>query len=252
MKATTPVILNAVKDPDSLRPRTCHWILRFAQNDTLRRVCPGTGSLILILGLLFSVLCPPVRAAAPVELASDLAYLRVHSAVVERETITAALAQPRALVLDLRYPQDERGADETLRQALTGRPAGSRLYVLVSPATPVPVVGVVAANPARLVTLGVKGAKPEPKVVIMQTAEDDRRAYDAHTVGTPLADLISGKMDKERFDEASLVHEFKNGNPDPKPPETGPANTPGASARLTDRVLQRALHLHRALQALKR
>ena len=209
-------------------------------------------TLLFVLCLLSSVLGPLVRAAGPVELASDLAYLRVHSAVVEREAITAALAQSRALVLDLRYPQDERGADETLRQALAGRPADSRLYVLVSPATPVPVVGVVAANPARLVTLGVKGSKPEPKVVILQTAEDDRRAYDAHKAGTSLADLISGKMDKERFDEASLVHEFKNGNPEPKPPEAGPANTPGSPARLTDRVLQRSLHLHRALQALKR
>ncbi len=208
--------------------------------------------LLSVLCILSSVVGPLARAAEPLELASDLAYLRVHSAVVEREAITAALAQSRALVLDLRYPQDERGADETLRQALAGRPIGTRLYVLVSPATPVPVVGVIASNPGRLVTLGVKGSKPEPKVAVLQTVEDDRRAYDAHTGGTSLADLISGKIDKERFDEASLVLGFKNGVPSDRVitlPLAKPGETP---AQVTDRVLQRALHLHRALQALKR
>jgi hypothetical protein len=208
--------------------------------------------LLSILGLLFSGLCLPAQAAEPVELASDLTYLRVHSLVLEREILSATMLKSRALVLDLRYPLDERDAGETLRQELASHPAKPRLYILVSPATPVPVVGAIAGSSVKFVTLGVKGSKPEPKVVIMQTAEDDRRAYDAHKAGTSLADLITGKLDKERFDEASLVHEFKNGNPDPKLPETGPATTPGAPGRLTDRVLQRALHLHRALQALKR
>jgi hypothetical protein len=207
-----------------------------------------------VLGLLFSLFWLPVRAAEPVELASDLGYLRVHSVVLERETLAAALAAPRALVLDLRHPLDERDAGETLRQALAAHPGKPRLYVLVSPATPVPVVGAIAAHSARLVTLGVKGARPEPQVAVLQTAEDDRRAYDAFTQGTPLADLLSGKIEKVRYDEASLVQEFRNGNPDPGPPAARPPQGPAAEppVRLTDRVLQRALHLHRALQALRR
>ncbi len=189
--------------------------------------------------------------AAPevVELGDGLGYVRVHSAVVEREALAAALAQPRALVLDLRYPQDERGADEALRQALAGRATGARLYVLVSPATPVPVVGVVAAQGNRIVTLGVKGARPEPQVGVLQGADDDRRAFDAHTAGTALAELISGKIQKERYDEASLIEEFKHGFSDPKPVVAPSGDTP---PRLTDRVLQRALHLHRAFLALRR
>lgn len=187
-------------------------------------------------------------AARAAELAPDLDYLRVYSAVLERETIAAALAKPRALVLDLRYPQDERGADEALRQAFVHRAPGVRVYVLVSPATPVPLVGVVAADP-KLLTLGVKGARPEPRVGVLQSADDDRRAFDAHTSGTPLADLIAGRIDKERFDEATLVEEFKNGYVERQPL---PSPDTDAEPRLTDRVLQRALHLHRALQALKR
>ena len=186
------------------------------------------------------------------ELSGDLGYLRIHSIVLEREQLVAALAEPRALVLDLRYPLDERDAAETLRAALTHAPARPKLFVLVSPATPVPVVGVVAASPLKLLTLGVKGSRPEPQVVVAQSAADDRRAFDAMAGGTPLADLISGRIEKDRFDEASLVHEFKLGNPDAHPPETGPAKTADTPAKLIDRVLQRAIHLHRALQALKR
>ena len=47
------------------------------------------------------------------------------------------------------------------------------------------------------------------------------------------------------------MKEFKNGNHDARPPE-GNADGTKTPPPLTDRVLQRALHLHRALQALKR
>ena len=208
------------------------------------------GLLITALTLTLSAL--RLSAAEPVELAADLNYLRIHSIVLEREAIASALLKPRALVLDLRYPLDERDAGETLRQELATHPAKPRLYVLVSPATPVPVVGAIASGQPKLVTLGVKGARPEPQVVVLQSAADDRRAFEALTQGTALADLVSGKMDKERYDEAALVLEFKNGVPDPKPPEAGTATAPEKAPRLTDRVLQRARHLHRALQALKR
>jgi len=56
------------------------------------------------------------------------------------------------------------------------------------------------------------------------------------------------------------VHEFKNGHPDAEPPpapDPTAAKPAGDTAKETppvpptDRVLQRALHLHRALLALK-
>jgi hypothetical protein len=211
--------------------------------------------LLVLVCILSSGLCAPARAADVVEIAPDLGYLRVHSIVLEREAIAAALLKPRALVLDLRYPLDERDAGETLRQELSSHPAKPRLYVLVSPATPVPVVGAVAASPARLTTLGVKGARPEPQVVVLQSPADDRRAFEAHTAGAPLADLISGKINKERFDEATLVQEFRLGlSGDRNAGAPASENRPGTEtpARVTDRVLQRALHLHRALHALRR
>jgi hypothetical protein len=253
MRTVTP---NAVKDPAPGPRHAFFWILRFAQNDTLRSARVALFTVFLALSLPLSALRAP--AAELVDLAPDLGYLRVHSIVLEREAIAVALLKSRALVLDLRYPLDERDAGEALRQELSSHPAKPRLYVLVSPATPVPVVGAIAASPARLTTLGVKGARPEPQVVVLQSPADDRRAYEAHTKGTALADLISGKIDKERFDEATLVQEFRLGLPGdrsagPSAAAAEPAAPPAdAPPRITDRVLQRALHLHRALQALRR
>lgn len=213
--------------------------------------------LLPALSVLLSAFSLSVHAADPVDFGPDLGYLRVHSLAIQREAIAEALRQPRVLVLDLRYPADERDAGETLRQLLASPPARLPLLVLVSPATPVPVVGAIASSPVRLLTLGVKDARPGPHVVVEQSAADDRRAYAALATGTALTDLISGKIEKERYDEASLVHEFKNGNPDARPPTPGKVESPAAPEaappeRLTDRVLQRAVHLHRALLALKR
>lgn len=195
-----------------------------------------------------------VAAAASdaIDLAPDLGYLRIHSIVQQQAALTAALQSPRALVLDLRHPVDERDAGELLHQQLANHPAKSRLFILVSPVTPVPVVGAVAASSTPLVTFGVKGSRPTPQVVVEQSPEADRRAFDALATGTTLAALLSGTIEKERFDEASLVHEFKNGHPDAQPTASGEAPATESPDRLTDRVLQRALHLHRALQALKR
>ncbi|MSU45657.1 MAG: hypothetical protein EXS42_00655 [Lacunisphaera sp.] len=94
--------------------------------------------------------------------------------------------------------------------------------------------------------------------MVQTAAAADRRAYDALETGTPLATLISGKVEKDRFDEATLVKEFKNGNPDASPPPLPDptalksAAAPEKLVPLTDRVLQRAVHLHRAGLVLRR
>lgn len=197
--------------------------------------------------LLFSALCPPISATEPIDLGQGLGYVRV-------ESIDAAikpLSSATTLVLDLRHTTATPEALPAFSTALAARAAGSRLYVLVSPAT-APALAAVLKGP--LITLGIKDSLPAPQVVVAQSAEHDQRAYEAHANGTGLAPLLSGKVEKERFDEASLVHEFNQGHPDPQPAPTGrtEGNAANAPERLTDRVLQRAMHLHRALLALKR
>jgi hypothetical protein len=201
---------------------------------------------------LFSVLSllSSVQAAEPVTLDQGLTYLRITSLNQSARDLREALLKPAPLVIDLRYTANEPDAVDALR-ALNSQPAKPTLYILVSPSTPASFTEILTKTSTPLVILGIKGSHPEPEVVVAQSAENDRKAYDALTSGTPLADLISGKVEKERFDEASLVTEFKAGNHDAHPPETPADGKASAPAKLIDRVLQRAAHLHRALLALK-
>lgn len=199
-----------------------------------------------------------VRAWASVEvteLGDGLAYVRVRSLATAAETLHAALPQGRALVLDLRFARASIEDPAALGSLLASRRGPGPLYILVSPQTPDSFRVPLSRLPAGALTLGILDSKPAPRLVIDQPPEADRRAYEALDAGTPLEKLVSGKIEKERFDEASLVKEFENGNPyaepppSPDPSATKPADS--ADTTVTDRVLQRALHLHRALAALK-
>jgi hypothetical protein len=207
-----------------------------------------------LLALVFSVTCllSPVRSAEPADLAPGLRYLRIHSLEKSAAELARALSPNRttALVLDLRYVADEQDAAEAIN-ALNHQPAKPALYVLVSPETPKDVAAVIQRTSTPLVTLGIRDSHPKPEVEVTQSVADDRAAYQALENGTSLAALISGKIDKDHFDEAELVKEFKNGNSEARPPLGSAAASP-APTTLTDRVLQRAVHLHLALQALKR
>lgn len=204
-----------------------------------------------LTALSLSLLCllSSAQAAAPAELVTGLRYLRIHSLEKSAAELADALNQTTALVIDLRYTANESGAAEAIN-ALNSQPAKPKLYILVSPETPKAIAEVITKTSTPLVTLGIPDSRPKPEVLVEQSSADDRSAYLALDNGTSLDALVSGKIEKERFDEAELVKEFKNGNHDAHPPE---GNADGAKTphRLTDRVLQRAMHLHQALQALK-
>ena len=204
------------------------------------------GSLILLFAI-----ADLARAAAPADLGQGLTYLRAHSLADEAAVLAAALHAPSPLVLDLRYVTADRESAVALGAALASRATGVPLFILISPTTPPALVAVVSGE----LTLGPTGTQPSPKVSVRTAAAADRRAYDALESGLPLADLITGKIDKERYDEASLMKDFKNGNTATEPPPGLDPTKPGAPEKipaLTDRVLQRAVHLHRALLALRR
>jgi hypothetical protein len=189
------------------------------------------------------------------DLGQGLGYLRVRAMADALKAVNTTAP----LVMDLRHATTTTEAAEQLNIALAARrPSDATLFFLVGPDTPPKLGEVLKTDSARTFVLGVAESVLEPDVIVAQTADDDRRAYAALDQGTPLADLISGKVEKERFDEATLVEEFKNGLPagmghaPAKPAEPSPATATPPPARLTDRVLQRAVHLHRALLALKR
>lgn len=254
MKYPQPVVLSAAQNP-SARATANSPVDSSAspRND-------GFLGLVCRVALCFSLpllgLLPSTRAAAPVDLGRDLGYLRVHSYSADEQAVTAALGSGRALVLDLRGAVADQPNVRTLRAALAGRSDQPPLFVLVGPLTPSDLAEVLAVAPGKFVTLGVREAVPAPQVAVRQSAGDDARAYEALESGLPLADLISGKIEKARYDEAALMNDFRNGNTDAQPPappdptakkEAKPARAPV----LIDRVLQRAVHLHRALLALQ-
>lgn len=254
MRPNQPVILpvrhglgdggNEVKDPVARPLRPSYWMLRW---------------LFLALCSLLLALCP-TTATELTDLGQGLSYLRVHSPA---DPVKAA-ASSGALVLDLRYATADEASAGELKSALAARPANAPLFILVSPATPPVLATIVRQSPA--LSLGIAGAAPAPKLAVKTDVAADRQAYDALETGTAIATLISGKVGKERYDEASLVEEFNNGNEDAEPPPapdpTAPAlgqaggpkpdDTPEKTTTPTDRVLQRAVHLHRALLALRR
>jgi len=191
-------------------------------------------------------------ATEPYDLGEGLGYIRVHRMSDSLELLARTLPLGTALVLDLRYATATDDEATAFAGALAHRTGGAPLLLLVSPQTPAALTPVLLKTPA--VTLGVAESLPVPAVIVGQTVDLDRRAYDAYDTGTPLTTLITGKIEKERFDEASLVKEFEHGNPNAAPPaEPDPTKpAPDKAPVLTDRVLQRAMHLHRALAALKR
>jgi hypothetical protein len=205
--------------------------------------------------LLFSVLCLLSSGTELTDLGQGLSYLRIHSVADSEATLRKAVPGAGALVLDLRYATASDESSAALKAALAGRSSNAPLFILLSPATPPVLAPVISASPA--LTLGVAGSLPAPKIAVQTDAATDRHAYDALDTGTALQKLISGKIEKERFDEATLVQEFKNGNPGAEPPAAPdptiapPAGTAEKPVVLTDRVLQRAVHLHRALLALR-
>jgi hypothetical protein len=195
------------------------------------------------------------RATETTDLGYNLSYLRVHSLADSVPVLRAALSAKRAFVLDLRYATATDDSLAALRTALAAHPAGFPLFILISPATPAAVVDAANQTPGSFVTLGITSSR-SAKITVKADAATDRKAYDALDNGTPVAALISGKVEKERFDEATLVQEFKNGNADAAPPALPdptvpkPADAEEKPAPLIDHVLQRAVQLHQALLAL--
>ena len=259
----------------------------------------GVGGSSFVLFLVLSCLAPSARATELTDLGAGLSYLRVHAVAESAKGLTAAVRESDFLVLDLRHATSSAEAADLLRTALIAREGKPPAFVLVSPATPPAIAESLTLVANKCITLGIKNSIPTPQVIIEQSADADLHAYEALDSGQPLVSLISGKIGKDRFDEAELMKEFNNGNPNAAPPpppnptakpgvtskapatpkpaapaangaEPGKAEPPVASNTLslpavslsnlssvshaeplTDRVLQRAVHLHRALVAIK-
>ena len=96
-------------------------------------------------------------------------------------------------------------------------------------------------------SVGVAGPGFEPDVAVKVAPEQERAALAALRRGAPLDELLRENREKIRNDEASLLRE--------RPVDGEAADSTAAkagTAAVIDLTLQRAVHVHRTLLALKR
>lgn len=203
---------------------------------------PTTMRLRLLLACL--LLSGSLHAAEITDLGEGLAYLRVEDAA------TSALPSiDGSYALDLRRATATSPADASRLRSYLVEP-GSVRFVLVSADTAAAVLTLLETRSPSVITLGPAGTIPEPDINVVVSLDEDRRAYSAHTEGTPLELLVRPDIPKPRRDEAALLRNRANGGNGPaEPEEPPPADT---AAPLVDAVLQRAVHLHHGLKALGR
>jgi hypothetical protein len=201
-------------------------------------------------------------AAAPLErdLGRGLVYHRAHH--VPADLPAARPAGQRALVLDLRYAQGDAAGAAVLR---------SWLQANATPRTPVFLLANTETNPALLaplagrrpvegvLILGAEAPGFQPDIALKISPEAERLAYDALEGRSDIDTLLKENADKVRNDEARLS---KDRQPDSTALDDSAAENGGDSPEkaaaakpprpVIDIVLQRAVHLHRGLLALKR
>ncbi len=219
-----------------------------------------------MIRLLFLVLIISAGHAAPFtgDLGSGLLYYRAHELPGDLPAPAAQAGQ--SCVLDLRFTR----ADAAAATALSGwikfhAAPRSPVFILANAETSAAVLAVLSRRDASpgIILLGAAAAGFAPDIAVAVEAAVERTAYDAAESGIALDRLVYAPVEKVRNDEAKLARERKSETSSDNPPRPSPAvreNAEPAAAPaaqpspppLTDPVLQRAVHLHRALLALKR
>jgi hypothetical protein len=208
-------------------------------------------NVIMRLSALFFLAVTFVQAA-PVErdLGQGLAYYRVHRLPDDLPTTEAARHKP--CVLDVRYVHGDSKAAAALAGWLKFHAARTTpVFVLANGETSRAILIALADHEpgAGVMTVGGATREFQPDIAVNTTPDNERRAYDALDQGTPLATLLTDNPDKARNDEASLSKD----RPVESALEEGPeAERKHAAPAPVDAALQRAVHLHRALVALRK
>lgn len=202
---------------------------------------------LMALAVLGTVL--PTRAATGAggqdfDLGEGLVYRRVR----ELPAGLPAWPAPRPCVIDVRYVVADAQAAGAFAAWLTFH-ASPRVpvFVLANAETGGALRAALAGGDTRraFLVVGLAGLSFQPDLAVRGSADEERRAYDAWDQGVAPAALLAEHPDKIRHDEASLTAEPP---PVPEPPAAGEARP----APPIDVALRRAVHVFRALQALKK
>jgi hypothetical protein len=217
------------------------------------RYAPTSGHYLLPVIFLCLALTG-IAAAAPLthDLGQGLTYVHVASLPAD----LPGQKDLRACVLDLRYtPGDATAAAALAAWLKFHASARTPVLVLANADTAAALLEILTPGqlPAGTLTIGRVGNGFTPDIAVHTDAALERRAFDALARGTPPASLLQENSGKTRYDEAAIVRQLAGdevpaGNA--RPPETDSADEP-VPPPLIDRTLQRAVHVHHGLAALK-
>ncbi|HTO04700.1 MAG TPA: hypothetical protein VL069_13405 [Opitutus sp.] len=191
------------------------------------------------------------------DLGDNLHYFRAR---VLPGDLPPADGKPKSLILDLRYALAENEAATALQTWLNAKATvETSVFVLINSDTAPALRELLATRRAHpgLITIGRIASGFEPDLVVDSSSDEERRAYDALTPDTKLATLLTENADKPRIDEASIMRARADAQEEPI--EANPLDRLNPTEKKSesppppiDRALQRAIHLHRALLALRR
>jgi hypothetical protein len=197
--------------------------------------------------------------ADPADLGRGLRFLQL-AANTSDTAFAAALAAP-ALVLDLRLAPADPATESRLRELLAHVTDAHPLFVLLGQGTPDTLRAVIPAAAPGLLTIAAKDSGIAAGVMIAVEPARDRAATEALAAGKPPRELVEGRIEKARYDEARLAHDHANGHrereeakaaPSPDPSSKQEKSATPAEPPLQDLLLQRAVFIHRGLLALGR
>jgi len=221
------------------------------------------GRLVACMALL-AIATPHFSGAAPItrDLGDMLAYHRITSLPADLPKEEGNRKQ--SLILDLRFVRGDAAAGTALDAWLKFHSSSrSPVFLLINAETEAAVLSPLARRLPTIGLLVVGAASPglTPDLVLKSSPTEERKAYDALAAGTPLEALLNDSPEKIRDDEASLMKGRQPpvvplGDPaddvSPSSPEPDRAAAQKTPPPLIDVALQRAVHLHRALRALRK
>jgi hypothetical protein len=212
--------------------------------------------LLILLGLMagWSHAAPPAADGNPALVARDLGagleFFRIHALPAELPPPDAARGRP--CVIDLRYTRVEADTAPTVLAWIKSHATPRTPVLLLANAQTdrdlLVAIGSLGTG-TSIVTIGAPGPHFTPDIAVQTSPENERRAYDALDAGAAPATLIAENVDKARNDEASLSRDRSTEEPAERPAENSGKERDVAPF---DAALQRAVHLHRALLALKK
>jgi hypothetical protein len=205
---------------------------------------------IRFFALLFMLATTAWAEAVERDLGNGLTYVRVRQSPNDLPAKPAG--RVTACVIDLRYVAAESDAAEAFATWLKSRATPrSPVFVLANADTSSALLKTVGRpdRVAGVVVIGIESPGFSPDVAVKSSAADERRAYDALEQGVTIAALLKDNPNKVRNDEASLS---KDRVAEASADAADDALTGKRPALPVDLTLQRAVHLHRALVALKK